>query len=107
MSMMGHHGVSPTALRVTVQGSSRDFLDSVVTIGRDAHAPISLPHPAVSRRHAEFRRTPPGWVLVELGSPQGTFIRAPALPQAVIRPDHPAILPLRGPGGPRTTAETP
>src|SRR3546814_3976832 len=105
MSMMGHHGVSPTALRVTVQGSSRDFLDSVVTIGRDAHAPISLPHPDVSRRHAEFRRTPQGWVLVDLGSTNGTFIGPRALTQEVISPDHPVIVTVGGQGGPSITVE--
>lgn len=60
-----------STFRVTVAGSSRNLVDDVVTVGRDARAPTSLPHPDISRRHAELRRTPPGW---RLGSTNGTLV---------------------------------
>jgi phage tail-like protein len=46
----------------------------VLTIGRMPDRDLSLPHPTVSRNHAEIRLTPEGAVLTDLGSTQGTVV---------------------------------
>lgn len=46
----------------------------VLTIGRGPENGLVLPHPAVSRRHAELRLEPAGAVLTDLGSNQGTTV---------------------------------
>jgi FHA domain len=43
----------------------------VTTIGRTADNDLVLDHPTVSRLHAQVRRTPHGFVLVDLGSVNG------------------------------------
>jgi putative peptide zinc metalloprotease protein len=43
----------------------------VTSIGRTVDNELVLDHPSVSRRHAEVRRTPTGFVLVDLGSVNG------------------------------------
>jgi hypothetical protein len=45
-----------------------------VIIGRDAHNPICVPEPAVSRRHACIASRHPGWVLNDFGSRNGTIV---------------------------------
>lgn len=74
MSHMAHHPSMLSTLRVTLGGGSRDFADPVVEVGRESRSAISVPHPDVSRRHAEFRRTAHGWYLVDLGSTNGTWV---------------------------------
>ena len=46
----------------------------VATIGRLKESDIVLSDPGASRRHAEIRRTPDGYVLVDLGSTNGTMV---------------------------------
>jgi hypothetical protein len=45
-----------------------------VVIGRLSTNDVVLSDPNVSRRHAELRRTPEGWLLVDLGSTNGTLV---------------------------------
>lgn len=54
--------------------SERVFDHPVVTIGRAANADLVLkdPQKMVSSRHGEIRRRGPSWVLVDLGSTNGT-----------------------------------
>ena len=47
--------------------------DDTVTIGRDPSNHIVLPDLLVSRRHAQVRRTKRGYLLVDLGSTNGTY----------------------------------
>ncbi len=49
-------------------------LSEVTTIGRDPANLIRIPDDAVSRFHAEIRRVPEGYRLVDLGSSNGTFV---------------------------------
>lgn len=105
MSYVSHPSGMTPILRVTVAGSSRDFVDEIVTVGRDARVPISLPHPDVSRRHAEFRRTPEGWVLVDLGSTNGTLVGNRLVSQELIAPGQVLTVVVGGQGGPTFQVE--
>lgn len=48
----------------------------LLTVGRDAGSDIRVDHPEVSRRHAEVRREPAGWVLRDVGSANGLWVGA-------------------------------
>ncbi|HEY0254345.1 MAG TPA: FHA domain-containing protein [Kofleriaceae bacterium] len=53
-----------------------------------------------SSRHAELRPQPNGWVLVDLGSSNGTYVDGHRVTEAAVSPGTPIDL-LFGPGGPR------
>jgi putative serine protease PepD len=62
-------------LRIEVEGRTVTLCDeTVVQIGRDVSDGIVVRGDAVSRVHAELRRTGPTWTLVDLESLNGTFI---------------------------------
>jgi phage tail-like protein len=46
----------------------------VVTIGRTPANVLPLPHPSVSRAHADLRITPDGVILTDRGSANGTYV---------------------------------
>lgn len=48
--------------------------DDVITVGRRAGSTIVLSDPNVSRNHAEIRPAGSGWVLVDLGSTNGSRV---------------------------------
>ena len=52
-----------------------DFKQESIVIGRDDGADVLIDNPSVSRRHAEIRLGDDGWVVEDLGSSNGTFIR--------------------------------
>ena len=56
------------------EGKQFELADDVVSVGRDATNQIRLHDTEVSRRHAEFRPTPEGYNLVDIGSANGTFV---------------------------------
>jgi phage tail-like protein len=69
-------------LRVTLDGApvTTVALDApLVTIGRTPDNRLVLPHPLVSRRHAEIRLTDRGPLLTDLGSSNGTFVNGDRL----------------------------
>jgi pSer/pThr/pTyr-binding forkhead associated (FHA) protein len=47
---------------------------TAITIGRSPEVGISLPHPLISRAHAQVRLDAQGLILADLGSSNGTFI---------------------------------
>jgi pSer/pThr/pTyr-binding forkhead associated (FHA) protein len=67
-----------SALLVVQRGpsaGSRFLLDTeVVTAGRHPDSEIFLDDVTVSRRHAEFRRTPEGFSVADVGSLNGTYV---------------------------------
>jgi len=52
-----------------------DFKQESIVIGRDTGVDVLVDNPSVSRRHAEIRLGDDGWVVEDLGSSNGTFIR--------------------------------
>ena len=67
-----------SALLVVQRGpsaGSRFLLDiDVVSAGRHPDSEIFLDDVTVSRRHAEFRRTPEGYSVADVGSLNGTYV---------------------------------
>ncbi|HZS20369.1 MAG TPA: Hsp70 family protein [Pseudonocardiaceae bacterium] len=55
-------------------------------IGRLPDNDVVLDDPLISRRHAELRRTPGGWQLVDLNSGNGTFVNGCRMRTAAITP---------------------
>ncbi len=62
-----------------------DFKQASIVIGRDDSADVLIDNPSVSRRHAEIRLDDEGWVVVDLGSSNGTFLRGTKIdgPQSI------------------------
>ena len=52
-----------------------DFKQESIIVGRDEAADVMIDNPSVSRRHAEIRLGNEGWVVEDLGSSNGTFLR--------------------------------
>ena len=52
-----------------------DFKQASILIGRDEQADVRIDNPSVSRRHAEIRLGDGGWVVDDLGSSNGTFLK--------------------------------
>jgi pSer/pThr/pTyr-binding forkhead associated (FHA) protein len=78
-----------SALLVVRRGpnaGSRFLLDSdVTTTGRHPDSDIFLDDVTVSRRHAEFRRTPEGTFLVrDVGSLNGTYVNKERIDQVLL-----------------------
>jgi ABC-type multidrug transport system ATPase subunit len=58
----------------------------VVSIGRSSDNSIRLEHPTVSSHHAEIRRQPDGYELVDLNSTNGTFINGEKISRHRLQP---------------------
>jgi predicted component of type VI protein secretion system len=52
-----------------------DLDKTAIVVGRDEGADILIDNPSVSRRHAQIRQEGGGWVVEDLGSSNGTFLR--------------------------------
>ena len=65
-----------TLLNCQSPTSSEEFelATSEVIIGREDAADVTIPTPAVSRRHAKLTREGEGYVIEDLGSSNGTFV---------------------------------
>ena len=70
-------------LILDAQGSSPareyELIRPEIFIGRDEGVDITIPSPAVSRRHARFMREGDGYGIEDLGSSNGTFINGDRL----------------------------
>jgi hypothetical protein len=77
-----------SALLVVQRGpdaGSRFLLDTdVVTAGRHPDSEIFLDDVTVSRRHAEFRRTPEGFRVSDVGSLNGTYVNRDRIDEVVL-----------------------
>ncbi len=69
----GHGGAGAGSL-VLPTGDRIPLGEDVITIGRRAESTIVLSDPNVSRNHAEIRPAGAGWVLVDLGSTNGSRV---------------------------------
>ncbi len=68
----------------------------VLTIGRGADCDLVLQEPQASRRHAELRRLGDQWLVVDLGSTNGTVVGGQRLLPEQARPLHPSQAMLIG-----------
>jgi pSer/pThr/pTyr-binding forkhead associated (FHA) protein len=77
--------------------------DVRVRFGRHPDCEVSFdPHRDIdaSSRHAELRTVDAGWVLVDLGSSNGTYVEGHRITETPIAPNVPVSVQF-GPGGPR------
>jgi pSer/pThr/pTyr-binding forkhead associated (FHA) protein len=78
-----------SALLVVQRGpsaGSRFLLDTdVVTAGRHPDSEIFLDDVTVSRRHAEFRRQPDGFHVIDVGSLNGTYVNRDRIDDVVLQ----------------------
>lgn len=52
-----------------------DFKQPSIVVGRDEETDVTIDNPSVSRRHAEIRLADEGWVVEDLGSSNGTYLK--------------------------------
>ena len=74
-----------------------------IRFGRHPDCEVSFdPHKDIdaSSRHAELRSVDSGWVLVDLGSSNGTYVEGHRVTETPINPAVPIAVEF-GPGGPR------
>jgi hypothetical protein len=62
-----------------------DFKQASIVVGRDDGADVLIDNPSVSRRHAEIRLGDDGWMVEDLGSSNGTFLKGAKIdgPQSI------------------------
>jgi pSer/pThr/pTyr-binding forkhead associated (FHA) protein len=77
-----------SALLVVLRGpnaGSRFLLDTdTVSAGRHPNSDIFLDDVTVSRRHAEFRRTPGGYAVHDVGSLNGTYVNRDRIDEVLL-----------------------
>jgi FHA domain/zinc-ribbon domain len=80
---------SGSALLIVQRGpsaGSRFLLDTdVVAAGRHPDSEIFLDDVTVSRRHAEFRRTPEGFRVADVGSLNGTYVNRDRIDEVALQ----------------------
>lgn len=71
------------------EGKQFELTEAVVSIGRDTASTIRLHDTEVSRRHAELRQADGSFLLVDVGSANGTFVNNQKVQQTVLQAgDH-------------------
>ncbi|HWH44235.1 MAG TPA: DUF3662 and FHA domain-containing protein [Thermoleophilaceae bacterium] len=80
--------ISPDSARAVLSGAGRRLVlgGEAMVVGRSRDCDIRVDDPNVSRRHAELRRTPEGWTLVDLGSTNGTKLNGRRVDEAPLSP---------------------
>jgi len=78
---------TPSAARGVLRGRQGDYqlTGAVTVIGRSRRCDIVLTDPNVSRQHAEIRRRDDGFMLVDLGSTNGTRVNRRDVKQVVLQ----------------------
>jgi pSer/pThr/pTyr-binding forkhead associated (FHA) protein len=69
----------------------------ILTIGRSADTALTLPHPRVSRHHAEIRRNADATAIVDLGSANGIIVAGERIPAHQTLPLAPGTVVQIGP----------
>ena len=67
------------------EGKQFELAGPVVGVGRDASNLVRLHDTEVSRRHAEFRQSGDSYVMVDIGSANGTFINSQPTKEAALQ----------------------
>jgi signal transduction histidine kinase len=76
-------------IKGTDEGKQYELAEPAVSVGRDSSNRLRLSDTEVSRRHAEFRQTPDGYRIVDVGSANGTFVNNQPVKDALLQPgDH-------------------
>ncbi len=73
-------------IKGTDEGKQFELTDDTVSLGRDSGNRVRLHDTEISRRHAEFRRTPDGIRLVDRGSANGTFVNSQPIKDVLLQP---------------------
>ncbi len=68
------------------EGKQFELAGDRLTAGRDSASKVRLCDTEVSRRHAEFVRTPEGYRVLDVGSANGTFVNGQGVRDALLRP---------------------
>ena len=68
------------------QGKLFELTADPLTVGRDSTNRIRLLDTEISRRHAEFARSPDGYRVRDLGSVNGTFVNGQSIRDVLLRP---------------------
>lgn len=69
---------------IDVGGEKWLLTEEVTVLGRGSEADIAVNDTGVSRRHVEFRITPAGVILTDLGSTNGTFVEGQRVEAATL-----------------------
>jgi pSer/pThr/pTyr-binding forkhead associated (FHA) protein/Tfp pilus assembly protein PilF len=83
--------LAPPKARLMVREGTMDQKEYVLApgktlLGRAEECNIRIPHPSVSRRHAEIEMGPQGIILRDLASTSGTFLGQRQVKEAVLKP---------------------
>jgi signal transduction histidine kinase len=74
------------------EGKQFELIEPIISVGRDAANLIRLHDTEVSRRHAEFRLKDGNFMLVDVGSANGTFVNNKKITQSTLQAgDHVVI----------------
>ena len=67
------------------EGKQFDLTDPQVSVGRESSNRIRLHDTEVSRRHAEFRQVDGEFLVIDVGSANGTYVNNTKVKQATLR----------------------